>query len=140
MFIGKTLPFVRTFVDELDRALQRMSADAGLTRIQKEWVGFCLVAIIVTNSICWKRFERASLGQRSSKSLSWMFRTTQTFWQWALQASVSIMIIKYAITEGVVVVDDSDKRRARQTTRIYKAHKVKDKKSGGFINGQSVVL
>ena len=140
MFIGKTLPFVRTFVDELERALHRKSPKAGLTRIQKEWLGFCLVAILVTNSVCWKRFERASLGSRSARSLSWMFRHTTHVWQFLLQASVSVVLTKYGVTEGVIVVDDSEKKRAKQTTRIYKAHKVKDKKTGGFINGQSFVL
>jgi hypothetical protein len=140
MFIGKTVPFVRTFVDEVDRALKRIEPDAGLTRIQKEWLGFCLVAIMVTNSVCWKWFERASLGERSAKSLSWMFRRTNRFWQFVLRASVSVILARYGITGGVAVVDDSEKRRAKQTTRIYKAHKVKDKKSGGFINGQSFVL
>jgi len=140
MFIGKTLPFVRTFVDELDRGLKRIAPDAGLTRIQKEWVGFCLVGIMVTNSVCWKRFERASLGLRSARSLSWMFRQTNRFWRFLLRASVSVILARYGITGGVIVVDDSEKKRAKQTTRIYKAHKVKDKKSGGFINGQSFVL
>jgi hypothetical protein len=140
MFIGKTIPFVKAFVDELDKALKRKAPDAGLTRIQQEWVGFCLMAILVTNSVCWKRFERASLGTRSAKSLSWMFRQTNHFWQFVLQASVSVILAKYEITGGVVVVDDSEKKRAKQTKRIYKAHKVKDKKTGGFINGQSFVL
>jgi hypothetical protein len=140
MFIGKTVPFVRTFVDELDRALKHMEADASLTRIQQEWIGFCLVAIIVTHSVCGKRFERASLGRRSARSVSWMFRQTNSFWRWRWQASVRVVLTKYGITAGVLVVDDSEKKRAKQTTRIYKAPKVKDKKSGGFINGQSVGL
>jgi hypothetical protein len=140
MFIGKTVPFVRAFVAELEQALKRIEPDAGLTRIQKEWIGFCLVAIIVTNSVCWKCFERASLGRRSARSFSWMFRQTNRFWRFLLQASVSVVLAKYGITEGVLVVDDSEKKRAKQTTRIYKAHKVKEKKSGGFIHGQRVVL
>jgi hypothetical protein len=140
MFIGKTLPFVRKFVDELDRALQRIEAEVGLSRLQQEWLGFCLVAIVVTNSVCWKRFERASLGTRSARSLSWMFRHSNRFWQFLLQASVSLVLARYGLTEGVLVVDDSEKKRAKQTKRIYKAHTMKDKKSGGFINGQSFVL
>jgi len=140
MFIGKTLPFVRAFVDEVDRALKHHDPDAGLTRIQKEWLGFCVVGILVTNSVCWKRFERASLGAKSARSVSWMFRHTTRFWQFLLHASVSVVLAKYGITEGVLVVDDSEKKRAKQTSRIYKAHKVKEKKTGGFINGQSFVL
>lgn len=140
MFIGKTLPFVKAFVEELGKALTQKDPDAGLTRIQREWVGFCLVAILVTNSVCWTRFERASLGTRSAKSLSWMFRQTTRFWHVVLQASVSVILSKYGITGGVIVVDDSEKKRAKQTTRIDKAHKVKEKKTGGFINGQNFVL
>jgi len=140
MFIGKTVPFVRAFVDEVDHALRQIEPEAGLSRLQREWIGFCLVAIMVTNSVCWKRFERASLGRRSHASLSWMFRRTSRFWTVVLQASVSIILARYGIKEGVLVVDDSDKKRSKQTTRIYKAHKVKDKKSGGFMNGQNFVL
>lgn len=140
VFIGKTLPFVTTFVDQLDSALRRIDPKAGMTRLQQDWLGFCLVAIVVTNSICWKRFQRASLGLRSHASLSWMFRQTNHFWQVVLQASVSVILNKYGITKGVLVVDDSDKKRSKQTQRIYKAHKLKDKSSGGFVNGQSFIL
>ncbi len=69
-----------------------------------------------------------------------MFRRTKGVWTCLLQASVQVIIARYGITHGVIVVDDSDKRRAKQTKRIYHAHKIKDKKSGGFINGQSIVL
>lgn len=140
MFIGKTLSFVRAYVDEVDRVLRCIDPAAGLTSIRKQWLGFCLVAIIVTNSVCWKRFERASLGRRSHAALSWMFRQHQRFWAFLLRASVSVILAEYGITAGVIVVDDFEKKRAKQTKRIYRAYTVKDKKSGGFINGQSVVL
>jgi hypothetical protein len=140
MFIGKTLPFMTAFVDELDRALKRHDPEAGLTRKQKSWLGFCLMAIIVTNSVCWKRFERASVGQRSAASLSWMFRKAKGLWKVVFRASVSVILARYGISEGVLVVDDSEKKRTKQTKRIYKAHKVKAKKSGGFMNGPSFVL
>jgi len=38
------------------------------------------------------------------------------------------------------VIDDSDKKRCKVTTRIFKAHKLHDKTSGGYINGQTIVL
>ena len=43
MFIGQTLPFVTAYVEELDSALRRIAPEAGLSRIQKGWLGFCLV-------------------------------------------------------------------------------------------------
>jgi len=140
MFIGETLPFIRAFVDKLDSALRRIDPDAGLTRIQKGWLGFCLLSIVVTNSVCWKRFERASLGLWPHVNLSWMFRSPNRFWSWILRASVSVIIHKYGITEGMLVIDDGDKQRSKRTQRIYKTHKLKDKKTGGFINGQSFVF
>jgi len=140
MFIGETLPFVRAYVKDLDRGLRQIDPQAGLTWIQQGWLGCCLIAILVTNSICWKRVERATLGRYSSARLSWMFRQHQRFWECLLRASVRVMLRRYGITEGALVLDDSEKKRAKQTTRIYKAHKVKDKKSGGYISGQSVVL
>ena len=86
-----------------------------------------MAAIIITNSICWKRFERASLGQRSAASLSWMFRQTNRFWKFVFRASVSVIVARYGITEGVLVIDDSEKKWTKQTKRIDKAHKVKDR-------------
>ena len=59
MFIGHPLPFVSGFVDELDVCLRHIDSNAGLSRLQKSWLSFCLLAIVVTNSVCWKRFERS---------------------------------------------------------------------------------
>jgi hypothetical protein len=39
-----------------------------------------------------------------------------------------------------MVIDDTDKRRCKVTKRIFKSHKVKDKKSGGYMNGQVIVF
>ncbi|MCZ6678686.1 MAG: hypothetical protein O7E52_15745 [Candidatus Poribacteria bacterium] len=69
-----------------------------------------------------------------------MFRQTNDFWQFILRASVCVILERYGITEGVLVVDDSDKKRSKHTKRIYKAHKLKDKSSGGFVHGQSFIL
>jgi hypothetical protein len=140
MFIGEILPFVRAYVNELDMGLRQIDPQARLTRIQQGWLGFCLVAILVTNSICWKRFERASLGRFSSARVSWMFRQHQRWWESVLRASAWVILHRYGISKGVLVLDDSEKKRARQTTRIYKAHTVKDKKSGGYLHGQSFIV
>ena len=46
----------------------------------------------------------------------------------------------YGITSGVLVLDESDRARSKNTKRIHKAHKQKHKASGGYVNGQTVVL
>jgi hypothetical protein len=140
MLIGKTLAFVRTFVDDLDTALKKIDPTSGLTLNQKDWLGFCLQGIFVTNSVCWKRFERASLGRWSHAVLSWRFRQGAHFWGKIFEASLAVILWRHGITTGVLVVDDSDQPRSKTTTRIYKAHALKDKRSGGTINGQNVVV
>jgi hypothetical protein len=140
MLIGKTLAFVSTFVDDLDTALKKIDPAGGLTLNQKDWLGFCLQGILVTNSVCWKRFDRASLGRRSHAVLSWRFRQDAHFWAKIFEASLSVILWRHGITTGLLMVDDSDQPRSKTTTRIYKAHKLKDKRSGGTINGQNVVV
>ncbi|TMO53628.1 transposase, partial [Pseudoalteromonas aurantia] len=46
----------------------------------------------------------------------------------------------YNINSGVLDFDDSGKKRSKRTTRITGAHKVKDKATGGYFNGQQLVF
>jgi hypothetical protein len=140
MLIGETLPFVKSYITALDSALRTLDPQAGLSKHRQAWLGFCLLAIIVTNSVCWKRFERASLGRWSHAQLSWLFRQTNRFWRYLFQASVLVVLEQYQIHEGILVVDDSDNPRSKNTTRLYKTHRLKHKPSGGTVNGQSFVF
>jgi len=74
MLLGKPAPFVRTFIDAVDQAIRQDHPDSGLSAMQRSWLAFCVTATLVTHSICWARFERASLGTYSMAALSWMFR------------------------------------------------------------------
>ena len=69
-----------------------------------------------------------------------MFRHAKLPWELMLQVAVSIILRRYGIHEGVLVTDDSDHRRSKKTKGIYRTHKIKDKSSGGYINGQTIVL
>ena len=139
MFINEPAPFINEFVEALDESLRKIEPSAGLSKLQKKWLAFCMLAILVTNSVCWAKFERASLGTYSLAALSWMFRQTKLKWGLLLQASVKVILWRYKITSGVLVLDDSDKKRAKTTKRIHRAHKLKDKKTGGYLNGQSLI-
>lgn len=139
MFIAEPAPFINEFVEALDESLRKIEPSAGLSNLQKKWLAFCVLAILVTNSVCWAKFERASLGNYSLAALSWMFRQAGLKWELLLQASVKVILWRYRITSGVLVVDDSDKKRAKTTKRIHRAHKLKDKKTGGYLNGQSFI-
>ncbi len=125
---------------DIDVALSKLKPSAKLTEIQKRWLGFCLTGILLTNSLCWAKFERASLGGYQIAALSWMFRDAKMAWNYLLLASVTLLLERHGISEGVLVLDESDRVRSKRTKRIHKVHKQKDKASGGYVNGQTVVL
>jgi hypothetical protein len=141
MLISEPLPFVKEFIAALDAALKAHRPwGPGLSFAQRRWLGFCLMGILITNTVCWAKFERASLGRYSLAALSWMFRHAKIPWERLLQLSVQVILRRYGITEGCLCLDDSDKRRSKVTQKIAYVHKLKDKASGGFIRGQSLIF
>jgi DDE superfamily endonuclease len=140
MVIGQPRPFVRAFVDAVNAAITAHHPGHGLSALQRSWLAFCLTAILVTNAVCWARFERASLGTYSLAALSWMFRHAKIPWELLLVASVRVLLRHYGITHGSLVVDDSDKQRAKSAKKIAYLHYLRDKESGGCILGQSLVF
>jgi len=70
MFIIKPLPFVTTFIEELNQGIKEYNPDQRLSRTQKAWIGFCIMAILMTNTVCWAKFERASIGKYSLAAIS----------------------------------------------------------------------
>jgi hypothetical protein len=140
MWLSEPLPFIQDFVAQLDEGLQVHQPNRRLSRIQRGWLGFCLMGIILTNSLCWARFERISLGRYKIAALSWMFRHAKLPWAGMLQVGVGIILKQYGITEGILATDDSDHRRSKRTPQLFRTHKIKDKGSGGYINGQNIVL
>ena len=88
MVIGKPAPFVSAFVDAVDAAIRRHQPHHAMSVTQRTWLAFCITAVLVTNSICWARFARASLGTYGLAALSWMFRHSKIPWdQLLLRAS-----------------------------------------------------
>jgi len=140
MLMSEPAQFIKTFVTELDGALGKLKANAKLTETQKFWLGLCLTGILLTNTVCWAKFQRACLGAYQVAALSWMFRDAKIAWDYLLLASVAMVLEQHGITEGVLVLDESDRARSKRTKRLYKVHKQKHKLSGGYVNGQTVVL
>lgn len=140
MLFGEPLAFVKEYISRLNDALEKYRPNSGLSSIQKGWLCFCITGILVTNSVCWAKFERASLKGYSLGALSWVFRKSKIPWELLLYMSVKTVLLRFNITEGVLVIDDSDRKRSKSTSRIYKAHKIKDKTSGGYVNGQNMVV
>jgi SRSO17 transposase len=140
MLMGEPASFIKNFINDLDRALGGLKSNAKLSRTQKVWLGFCLTGMLLMNSVCWAKFERASLGRYKVSALSWMFRDAKIYWNYLLQASVLLILKHYGIKEGVIAIDESDRARSKRTKRIHHVHKQKHKASGGYVNGQTVVL
>jgi len=137
MLINEPLPFVRAYLEALDAQLRSCSSSQrGLSRLQRHGLG----GMMITESLCWARFERASAGGYSAAALTWMFRRAKLPWGWLLRGSVMVVRQRYGITRGGLILDDVTNPRAKVTERIGYAHKLKHPGSGGFVNGQSLVV
>lgn len=137
--LDEPLQFAKDFVKDLDGVIRTSLKNQGLTQIQQVWLSFCITAIVLTNQVCWASFERLSLGRFSLGRLSWMFRCSKVLWGSLLRASILLIIARYGIREGVLVIDDTDNIRSKNTKRIAHTHKIKDKKTNGYFNGQSII-
>jgi hypothetical protein len=140
MVISKPLPFVTAFVETIDAVIRDQHPGQGLSALQRTWLAFCVTAILVTNSSCWARFERASLGTYSLAALAWMLRHAKIPWEHLLVASVRSILKAYGITGGTWVIDDTDKKRSKAATTLAHLYKLHDKERGGYVWGQSLVF
>jgi hypothetical protein len=123
MVLGKPAPLVRAFVDAIDEVVREHSPGQGLSAIQRGWLAFCLTAMLVTNSICWARFARASRGAYALAALSWMFRHAKMPWEQLLVASVRMRLRPYGRTSGSLVLADTANCSSLQTATPEPANK-----------------
>ena len=141
MLFNRPLDFVSGFIDDLDKALRKATPEGlGLSKCQRCWLGVCVMGVIVTNSLCWRRFARAYVGRYAASALCWMFLHAAIAWDNLLAASVEVVLQSHGITEGTLLLDDTDKRRSKRTKRIAYTSKLKDKSTGGYVNGQCLVF
>ena len=135
----RPLSFVVDYVTGLNASLNQITATP-LTKSQRGWLVTVLIGLIVAGSFNWAAFARRSLGAFKESRLRWVFRHAGIAWAYLLQASVAHVILHYGVSAGVLVLDDSDKVRSRNTSKIAGVHKVKDKKTGGWFNGQEFIF
>ena len=140
MILGQPAPFVRAFIEAVDDAIRAHHPRHAMSATQRTWLAFCVTAVLVTNSICWARFERASLGTYSLAALSWMFRHSKIPWEKLLVASVQVILRHHGITSGTLVIDDTDNPRSKSAKALAHLYKLRDKASGGYLWGQSLVF
>jgi hypothetical protein len=118
MVIGKPAPFVRAFVDAVDAAMRAHQPHHARSVTPRTWLACCLTAVLVTNSMCWARFARASLGTYALAALSWMFRPSTIPWDHLLGASVRVILRHHGITSGSLVIDDPDTPRSKSAKAL----------------------
>src|SRR5712692_8524451 len=140
MIIGKPAPFVSAFVAAVDDAIREHHPSHAMSATQRAWLAFCVTAVLITNSICWARFERASLGTYSLAALSWMFRHSKMPCDQLLVASVRVILHHHGLTSGSLLIDDTDNPRSKAAHTLAHLYKLRDKESGGYLWGQSLVF
>jgi hypothetical protein len=140
MVFDQAAGFIKSYIEDLDKAIGTHMPGCGLSFKQRAWLTFCITGVLITNSVCWAKFERAGLGKYSLAALSWIFRNSKIPWDSLLTMSTIVIIRKYGIKYGSLGIDDTEKKRSKSTKKISKVHKIKDKESGGYIMGQCLVF
>ncbi|WP_163372637.1 hypothetical protein [Endozoicomonas acroporae] len=136
----RVLPCATQFIDHLDQALRQAPHAQRLTMKQRYFLAFVISAMILTQKLCWATMERRSLGQYTSAALWWMFYRSEIVWHLLLRISVLVIIDRYGLSEGNLLIDDTGRSRSKRTKKIGKTHKIKEKKTNGYINGQELVF
>jgi len=62
MLIGEPLPFITEFVESINGALREYGENCQISSTRRFRISFCIMAIIMTNTVCRATFERAGLG------------------------------------------------------------------------------
>src|SRR3990167_8732621 len=140
MLISADLPFVKNYVKLLNEAIKSQAPGKQLTTIQCYWLAFVVLGVLVTNTLCWSRFARFSNDNYTPAAICWMFKKAKIAWELLLYASVQKLLETYGIKTGILVIDDTDSERSKNTSQIAKVHKIRDKKRAGFFNGQNIVF
>lgn len=109
---------VETFVDQINLSLGQLKPNGALTRTQTIWLSMVLVGIIMTERLCWALFERRGFKTVGEEGFRWMFYRAKIQWHILLKASVKHILKTYGVNSGVLVIDDTDKKRTKTTSKI----------------------
>lgn len=139
MLVGRTIDCVGKYVEQLSGEMERKEGNRGLRWSQKAWMEYMLMCLIVTESVCWRQYVRVGLGRYSEALLSHYFRCEMN-WELLLTISTKIVLESFGSYEGIVIIDDSGKKRSKVTKRIPFVHYYKDKEGTGCVRGQETIF
>lgn len=134
-----THPAAREFVDDLNGQLVR-DGHAPMSRIQSRLIAFLITAMVFTQCLNFALFQRLTLGAVTERSLSWLFHWAKVPWEILIHINARMIISRYAVKEARIVIDDTERKRAKNTRKLFGVHKIKDKKCNGYVMGQEFVL
>jgi hypothetical protein len=137
MLIDTPAPFVSAVVDAIDETSRQHRPSHGMSTMPRAGLACCVTAVLVTNSVGWARFARASLGTYSLAALSWMLRHRKMPWDELVVASGRVILHHDALTCGSLVIDDTDNNRSTSAHTLAHRYTLRDKESGGYLWGQS---
>jgi len=140
MIIQEPAQFINEFIEAINGLIQKKNPGNALSRKQRAFLAFCIMGILITNRICWTTFQKTFIGKVTVGSLSWMFRHSKFPWSYLLGYAVTVIINRYGITNGILCIDDTDKKRSKVTKKIPFVHKLMEKATGGFYFGQSIIF
>ena len=140
MVIGQPAPFGRTVVAAVDDASRESHPSPPMSATQRAWLACCVTAVLVTNSMCWARFARASRGPYALAALSWMFRHRKMPWDTRRVARVRGIVRPHGITSGTRVIADTDNPCSQSAKARASRYTRRDQPSGGDLWGQRRVF
>jgi hypothetical protein len=132
--------FVESYICDLSSKILLHDPSFRLSACQRYWLGFCLTGLLLTNEINWSGYSRHSFGYYKISALSWMFRHSKINYDLLFRKSIEHVLSTYGITSGSIIFDDTDNERSKNAEYIHALGKQKDKKSGGFFLGQSIMF
>ena len=119
MLLEGPLDFVSNFINDINNQLIKATEEQ-LSTSQKLWLGFCVSAIYITNTLCWKKLEKIALNGITQQGLSWMFCKAKVNWNNLLIFSIKNILEKFNLHQGNLVIDDTDIKRSKNTVKIKK--------------------
>lgn len=142
MLFLDVLPEVKDYISSVNSELSEMPGNKPkMTRKAMNFLSVVLTAIIVTGALNWEKFQRASAGTFKATALSWMLHRCKFIpWKYLIIASTKHIIKVFNLKNCHLVFDDFDRNRSKRTTEIFGVHKVRNKKGGGFVNAQNIVI
>ena len=140
MVIISISTFINDFVNGLCIGLAAENPLHRLSQKQAYWLKFCLMGLLLSNTINWSAYSRLSLGRYGLAALSWMFRCSKINFTALLEQSVKGILDKSGLQSGHIIFDDTDNERSKNAKHIHGLGKQKDKKSGGYFQGQNIMF